>query len=220
MYSDRRSATGSVALLTLVFALFAVVTTKSYGQAFFGFEEPTIVPGTVFGAGADPPQMPGDFALMDNGIIMTVEPFFPISGVDIFGEAIVGGEHTVFFESTPLQLNNINVLFDATHAGFDVDMLRLQYAEFSGVANLMVNGETLYIVDLLTQVPESVAGGVMLSIETEPSTLLSVLTLTGPINTFEIGGQEVSIDNVSFVPEPTSLLLLLAGVAMIRRPRQ
>ena len=217
MFPDRHSAARPVALRTLVLALLAVTTAESYGQVVFDFEEPSVSLGTVFGAVADPPQLPGALALEQDGFRMTVEHFVPRADIQIFAEAIVGGAHDAFFESTPLQLNNINVRFDVTHAGFDVDLLSLEFVEFSGVANLIVNGENRFIVDSLIQIPESVADGVSLSVETELGTALSVLTLTGRIDTFEIGGQEMSIDNVSFVPEPASLLLLLAGAALVRR---
>lgn len=219
MYPDRHSAAGSAKLLAFVLGLFAIVTAESYGQVVFDFEEPSFLLGTVFGAVADPPQMPGDLVLELEGARMTVEQFVPGSGIQIFAEAIVGGAHDAFFESTPLQLNNINVRFDVTHTGFGVDALSLEFVEFSGVANLIVNGETRFIVDSLLQIPESVADGVSLRVETELGTPLSVLTLTGSIDTFEIGGQEMSIDNVSFVPEPASLFLLLAGAALVRRRR-
>ena len=45
------------------------------------------------------------------------------------------------------------------------------------------------------------------------------VTLTGNIDSFRIGGQELYIDNITAIPEPATLLLLGAGGVWLMRRR-
>ena len=46
------------------------------------------------------------------------------------------------------------------------------------------------------------------------------LTLLGTINSFAIGGLQLEIFDVSFIPEPASALVLLAGFGCLMRRRR
>jgi hypothetical protein len=158
---------------------------------------------------------PGEVVLIQDEIRMRVQPFF-FDGFVGFMRAEVGGIFDEFFESTPLETNNITVEFDFTHVGFAVEQVSFEFQDFGGASNFAVNGHTLYELSSLSQVPESVAPGVTASISG------SVLTLDGSVHSFRVGGQEVALDNVFAVPEPgTVTFLALAGsaLAMLRKYR-
>lgn len=173
--------------------------------------------GTVFGRGAG--NLPGDNVLTQDGIAMSLDvllvgPASQFHGSFVgFNEATVGGAYASLFDTTPLELNNISVVFDFTNVGFGVDSLTLEVQHFGGASNLSVNGASLHDLLLLDDVPQSVAPGVSAYVVDDR------LTLEGPLDLFRIGGQELVIDNVLAVPEPTTALLALLTLAWsARRP--
>ena len=165
--------------------------------------------GTVYGGAFG--HTPGDVVLTQEGIEMSVEKFFLGTFVG-FVKAEVGGVYSDFFPTAPLGIDNISVSFDLSDVGFDVTQVTLDYQEFGGADNFAVNGHTLYQLNVLTDIPTGVAPGVTASAGA------GVITLTGDIDCFRIGGQELAIDNIVAVPEPTGVLLLgLAGALAFRR---
>lgn len=169
----------------------------------------SVAPGTTFGQGYG--NTPGEIVLTQEGIAMSVEEFFLGTFVG-FVRAEVGGRYDDYFPTTPLELDNIGVRFDFADVGFDVNFVTLEYQEFGGGNNFAVNDEVLFQVSPLTDLPTNVAPGVTASVDA------GVITLVGDIDSFQIGGQELGIDNVTAVPEPASILLLaLGGVALLHR---
>ncbi|MEK6677306.1 MAG: PEP-CTERM sorting domain-containing protein [Planctomycetota bacterium] len=158
--------------------------------------------GTLFGAAVG--NMPGDMVLAQNGIQVSLEPFYLGNFVGFY-RAEVGGKYDDYFPSTPLDLNNISVDFDFTRLGYPVGRVTVDYMEFGGSNNLSVNGRSLYELASFDLLPELVAPGVIASVDQ------GVLMLEGPIDFVRIGGQELAIDNVLAVPEPASVLLMIAG---------
>lgn len=156
--------------------------------------------GTVFGTGVG--NLPGEVVLTQNGIVMSLDVLLVGSFVG-FHEATVGGSYIASFDSTPLELNNISAIFDFSNVGFGVARLSLEIQHFGGTSNLSVNGASLLDLLLIDEVPQIVAPGVSGFIVDD------LLTLDGPIDTFRIGGQELAIDNILAVPEPTTALLAL-----------
>ena len=67
----------------------------------------------------------------------------------------------------------------------------------------------------MTDLPANVAPGVSALVTGD------MITLTGVVNRFQIGGQELAIDTIVAVPEPATLGLLGLGAAtlMLRRRR-
>ena len=171
----------------------------------------SVAPGSVYGVKRN--DSPGQVVLTTpDGIRMSVENFY-FNAAPFFVRAEVGGQFAGYFDSTPLELDNISVLFDFTQAGFDVGFVSLQYKEFGGRNNFAVNGQTIHQIQPMTNLPTPVAPGVTAQIDGDE------IRLVGPISSFRIGGQELAIDNVSaFVPEPAAILLLgLGSAALIRR---
>lgn len=169
----------------------------------------SVAPGTTFGQAYG--NTPGEIVLTQEGIAMSVEEFFLNTFVG-FVRAEVGGRYDDYFPTTPLELDNIGVRFDFADVGFDVNLVTLEFQEFGGGNNFAVNDEILFQVSPLTALPSDVAAGVTASVDA------GVITLMGAIDSFQIGGQELGIDNVTAVPEPASILLFaFGGVALLHR---
>ena len=167
--------------------------------------------GTAYGGAFG--QTPGDVVLSQDGIAMSVEDFF-LGTFTGFIKAEVGGLYDDFFPTTPLSMDNIAARFDFADVGFDVTVVTLEYQEFGGADNFAVNDFTLYELGSLNDLPVAVAPGITASV------VDGVITLTGPVDSFQIGGQELAIDNVAAIPEPASILLLgLGAAAFLKRPR-
>jgi len=179
------------------------------GQAVVDFE--VEAPGTFFGGPAD--DVPGEVVLQQNGIRMSVEEYYLGTFVGFY-RATVGGEFAGLFSSLPLQTDNISVLFDFSGLTFDVTRVTLEYKEFGGSDNFAVNGHTIHELTSLLNLPAEVAPGVSASVAD------GLITLTGMIDSFRIGGQELAIDNVTAVPEPGAICLLLGGAISLLRRRK
>ena len=156
-------------------------------------------------------NVPGEVVLTQDGILMSVETFH-LGAFEGFIYAEVGGQYDDFFPTTPLETNNISVRFDFSDLNFDVNLVTLEFMEFGGADNFAVNDHTIYELASLMEIPTDVAPGVIAFVAGE------TITLLGAIQSFQIGGQELAIDNVMAVPEPaTALLLALGGLVAVRR---
>jgi hypothetical protein len=161
--------------------------------------------GTKYGA--DFGNVPGQVVLTENGIKMSVEQFVLRQFTGFYQAEVTGPAN-----DHELALDNINVLFDLTALPFNVSSLTLQYNELGGEDNFAVNGGSiLQPLAQLTNIPINVAPGVTALVDG------GRITLTGDIDRVLIGGQELSIDTVVAVPEPTSLILLGASGALVLR---
>jgi len=146
----------------------------------------------------------------EDGIGMSVEPFVLNQFTGYFWAEVVGPAN-----DHELAIDNINVLFDLSNVGFNVTSLTLEYVEWGGNDNFAVNGGSILQLAELTDIPVDVAPGVTALVDG------GLITLTGDIDSVLIGGQELTVDSIVAVPEPTSLILLGAGGAMaLRRLRR
>jgi len=165
--------------------------------------------GTVFGMAAG--QSPDDVVYEQDGIRMSVDQLV-VSGVQGFLTAEVGGRYGSFFDSNPLDLNNISVRLDFRHLGFAITEVSLDFLELGPLSNFAVNDDTLYQLSSLREIPFNVAPGVHAQVDG------NTIKLDGAIDEVLIGGQELAIDNILAIPEPATLLLLaLGGVALCRK---
>ncbi len=165
----------------------------------------TLPGGTKYGASYG--NLPGDVVLSQDGILVSVEEFF-LGTFTGFVKAEVGGIYADFFPTTSLELNNISLHFDFSGVGFNVTSVDVEYKEFGGTNNVAVNGYTVHEVDPLTDLPAVVSPGITSSVNN------GILTLAGDIDSFQIGGQELVIDNITAVPEPMTVVLLGMGAAL------
>ena len=167
--------------------------------------------GTKYGGGFL--NVPGQVVLTEpaqNGIDMSVEPFYYQQFNGFFQAEVVGPSN-----DHQLAIDNISILFDLTNVGFNVTSLTLEYVELGGNDNFAVNGGSILQLAELTDIPPNVALGVTALVGG------GHITLTGKIDSVLIGGQELTIDTIVAVPEPTSLVLLaMGGVLALRRSRK
>jgi len=173
--------------------------------------------GTVYGI--DGPHNPNDTVLVENGIEMSLAEFNLLGEPVDFENAIVGGRYADLFPSTPLELNRISVVFNFAAVGFDVSEVTFDYGNLGGIVNFAVNGGPIVEPDYLTLLPDGpgeLAADVTATVLGD--TFSGVVTLTGPVAELLVGGEELYIDNVTALPEPTALFLLgLGGAALIHR---
>lgn len=160
---------------------------------------------------------PGDLVLAQDRIEMRLAELVVGSRRD-FIEAEIGGAFDVDFATTPLSLDTIGVVFDFSNVGFDVTQVTFEYLDLGGFSNFAVNGHTLFELLRLDGIPTDVAPGVEAIVDDD------LITLTGAITSFLVGGQELGIDNVTAVPEPATLAFLsIGGIYLLtsrrRRPR-
>ncbi|MCE5323727.1 PEP-CTERM sorting domain-containing protein [bacterium] len=111
------------------------------------------------------------------------------------------------------------------HFGFgSISGLSLLFGNYGGYTKVEVNGDTQKIYNMLDLDGVQI-GGVNASVTQSALTgnVHGCLTLSGPISSFGIGGQEFAIDNVTEVPEPSTALSLvticsaLLGISKMRR---
>ncbi len=193
--------------IALVSTLVACSAPQFSLGATIDFE--SIPTGTIYGTPEG--DLPGDVVLSQDGIDMSVEQFSypPYVG---FNHAEVGGQFAPFFPTQPLELNNISVVFDFANVGFDVSEVTFEFTNFGGTDNFAVNGGTVIVLDSLANLPANVGPGVTASVDGFN------ITLTGPITSFRVGGQELVVDTIVGIPEPATILLLgLGGVLVVRR---
>ena len=146
----------------------------------------------------------------EDGIDMSVEQFFLNQFTGFYWAEVVGPA-----EDHELAIDNINILFDLTNVGFNVTSLTLEYVEWGGNDNFAVNGGSILQLAELTDIPVNVAPGVTALVDG------GLITLTGDIDSVLIGGQELTVDSIVAIPEPTSLVLLGAGgLLALRRLRR
>lgn len=163
--------------------------------------------------GGDFNNVPGQVVLTEpalNGIDMSVEQFYFQQFTGFFQAEVVGPSN-----DHQLAIDNISVLFDLSNVGFNVTSLTLEYLELGGNDNFAVNGGPILQLAELTDIPPNVAPGVTALVDG------GLITLTGKIDSVLIGGQELTIDTIVAVPEPTSLVLFGAGgVLALQRLRR
>ncbi|MEM8782153.1 MAG: hypothetical protein AAGE65_04775 [Planctomycetota bacterium] len=191
---------------SLVFA--ATVTAQ---PATVDFE--SVAVGTQFGSGFG--QAPGDLIFTEDGVPVSIDNF-TLGAFVGFNNVTIGGFTDPTFPTTPATINNVRLVFDLS--GLDpITEASFEFADFGGDENLVVNGVLAEVADF-GALP-AVLGGVNVGVTSFTSST-GLVTLTGNITSLEIGGQELGIDNVTFVPEPAMAGLAIAGVSlMLRRKR-
>ncbi len=205
-------------LRTLIIAIL-LVGSSARASIIIDFEESSIPLGTVFGVSQG--DATGDTMLTTpEGIVVSLELFHIGSAVDFF-QVEVGGRYAAYFESTPIELNNISLRFEFGGLNFDVTEVTFEFAEFGGWTNFSVNDLTLFEQFSLYALPPMIAPGIHASVAD------NTVTLTADsgrrIDAFLVGGQELVIDSVVIVPEPSTLILfgfLTCAAVGQRRLRQ
>ncbi len=170
--------------------------------------------GAIFGREFG--QRPGDEILRQDGIRVTLEPF-RLGEYQAFHRAMVYGGIEEGFTSPRMSLNNINLAFHFDGLPFEATLVTFDFVESGGMTNFAVNGHAILELSSLQSLPLSPSPGV-LAIVAE-----GIVALSGPIDSIEIGGQELALDNLTVlgtaVPEPSVLSLVFLGMVFVRRRR-
>lgn len=194
MKTRRISAAGFSSLLLLAWLLAACGSTP----------QPPITMTPVMSPG---PAACVDFEDLASGTMITVPNSFTTAGYSIQTRDFVWGNGTAtpsgFAEvsaggsaggsGNELQVNNINLVFK-----FDTPMnsLKLLFGEYGGNLNIEINGDFVNFEDFAA-INGATIGGVGVSVPSGGlGNDMGTLELSGSIETFLIGGQELFIDDV------------------------
>ena len=193
-------------------SLFVALFAQHAGASTLDFEDLTF--GASYGVGE---------SFATSGVVITGEEFFFLpSGSTLDGSVSVGDAGLADGAGNELGLNNINLNFDF---GVALYGLALQYGESGGNLNIEVNGEFKNFDDFVDIDKTTIGGASIFTLDSGPAGESSgaLFIVTGTIESFSIGGQELWIDNLvaSPVPEPTTLILLGTGglVILARKKR-
>lgn len=126
--------------------------------------------------------------------------FTTAAGNVIFGFAKVENAPAGFGSGHVLRLNNSTFLYNGIAGA--TGKIKFEYLDLGGVQNLSING-VLFVGKLLAAVSSPILSptGVVVSVTSFPITppasgVKGVVTLSGQIKSFGIGGQEFYIDNL------------------------
>jgi len=176
--------------------------------------------GTLYGTPAG--HSPGDVVFFQNNVQKVTLKDFTLGPFTGFNFAEIAVPPKSFFSSNltqALTINNINIEFDLTNAGFDVTFLSFEYADAGGDENFDINMTGRQEVSAFSALAPIPNFSVSVTATPFGGGVEGVVEITAsPGNRIEnvlIGGQELTIDNLRFVPEPSSLVLLALGVIAV-----
>ncbi len=141
----------------------------------------------------------GDVIFTENDIPVTVEYFEWTGGGGTFGTCHVIDGTASFGTGFAMWTNNINLGFNFSGIGFSPNRVTFDFTDSGGNENISVNGSPTFAGELnMAPMPP----GVFLSIMDMGT--YQRATLSGPIETLLVGGQEFAIDNIcpSIVEDP------------------
>ena len=164
-----------------------------------------------------PPSFGVGGTVVTGGVTLTGAPFTLSGGGAITtGSARRSDAQAAGGSGAELSDNSLLVDFGFGVTGCE---LTLRFGDQGGNENLRVNG-ALAVVGDLAELDGTSLGGVAIDVTEQADTSFGTLTLTGPIRSFAIGGQEFFVDDVvltqsaperqRFVVDPTTDRLVLS----------
>ena len=155
--------------------------------------------GTVFGAPI--PNPPGAVVFVENGVKVSVNRFYDFALNPYYNWARIEMPPLPFGAGKTARSNNINIGFDYSALPFVPKAVRFRWLDLGGFENLFVNGVGPYVGEL------DAAAIVIAGITVTPNSWPVVggdegtITLSGGlIHKFQVGGQELWIDQVCAFP--------------------
>ncbi len=155
--------------------------------------EPPLTAGTRYGQPAG--QKPGDVIFTPNGIPVAVWDFVWTNGGGTFGTARIEPAQPAFGQGQIINTNNINLEFDFTALGFTPGAVTFDFLDMGGFENLSVNGSPVFAGELAAA-PAPAGFTISVNAAPVPGGKKGTVTITGPVKTLRIGGQEFWLDNV------------------------
>ena len=146
--------------------------------------------GTMWGAPAG--HVPGDLVFTENTIDVTVETFVTPAAL-VFGQARLEPAAVIGWGSlNSVHLDDLSTRYHFMAAGGWVPgQVGFQFHDLGGIENLSVNG-ALYVGNLAGA--PAVLGGANVVVGA------GVVTITGPVVSMTIGGDNLRVDNVCAAP--------------------
>jgi len=156
--------------------------------------EPPFVLNTRYGAPAG--HSSGDVVFVIQGVQASVHDFQFAAGGGTFNEAFIDVAPAPLGFGQSLRINNIDMEFDYAALPALPTEVRFDFFDSGGSENLSVNGSPVFAGEL-TAAPSPV-GGVNVSVTSTPAPggIRGMVILSGPVQRFRVGGQELWIDNV------------------------
>lgn len=217
-----------LAALTLLASLMGPSHAAYAGLVQIDFENPPFLPGTQYGSLAG--DVPGDQVFSIDSIDVTVENFTigAFTGFHVADITMVGTPAQIPTQS--LGINNISMQFDLTGLSVPIGRATFEYWDFGGDINFQINNTGVQEHNLLSLVvaPPGFAVNVTETVVASPphrfGTVEVIAAAGHSIDRLTVGGQELFIDNVHAIPEPSSALFLLllgaSGSARAYWPRR
>lgn len=161
------------------YKIMPTMLTESFGELGTGFEDLDLKQEIAFGQ-----------RISSEGIPITGQRFIFANGDSTErGIATVNGDEA----NQSLFTSNLNLDFDF---GGSAQAAELDFGEFGGNINLVVNGELANVRSLFELSGVELGGATIRVDQTSRNT--GHLIVRGPLKSFAIGGQEFEIDNVQF----------------------
>ena len=198
-------------LLFLAVLVTLFLASQNASAVFLTFEDPSLIIGATYDVGD---------SFYASGKQIIVGEFYPMVGNPITdGDVSIGNSGQAGAFGKELEVSNVNLSFVLNFDGCPACALALLFGEYGGDINLGIDGTIVSAADFY-DLPLTINGA---SIFVRGSGALgSILIITGDIDTFTIGGQELYIDNVLLceIPEPTTVILLgLGGLSLLAKRR-
>lgn len=152
------------------------------------------------------------------GVQINVTAFQPTSG----GLASIQANGDAGSTGNEVWLNNANLEFVTNFGGCPSCGISLLFGNYGSNVSLGINGNILSEANFIDFHGANIDGALIYVVQT--NNMGALLTVSGEINTFTIGGQSMALDTVlaceSSIPEPATLTLLgLGGFLLVRKRR-
>lgn len=184
-------------------------STAGFGPDCIEFEDPPL--GTTYSVGS---------SFVDSGATVFVQSFEWSSGTPTSGgHARIDDDGDAGGVGQEVWANNVNLRFIFP---LQPNVLFLRFGEYGGNLNIEINGDFRNFDNFAT-IDSWIIGGVEVTVSNGFGNDMGTLTLTGEINSFAIGGQELVIDHVCVTGIPdvdaTGVWVMPYGVGGTRLDR-
>lgn len=186
--------------ILLILVLFALVLfVQSASAVVIDYEDQNF--GDTF--------LVGD-SFMASGLQINVLEFEPVGSTPTSGHAEIQADGDAGSFGNEVWLDNVNLEFNTNLGGCPSCGISLLFGWYGGDINLGINGEMHSATDF-SGLPSTINGAAIHLVQ--PSELGLLLVISGGIDTFTIGGQELALDTmlVCETPEPATITMLGMG---------